>query len=161
MATDNKKYDIPADSQPAMASEPAATYSSMPAQEQIVLTIPHGIEAEPLREKVNAYYNNLVQECIIKQQFDCQYHEWIMETGPLSNPYAIADNDHFRAIVNMGKSAVPFILQKMKEDQSLIYLALEQIFNERLKKPEPVSGNPHLCSWNPAENTRLWIERLS
>lgn len=154
-------YSIPQDSQPAMVGESVATYSAQPSPEQIVLTIPHGIEAEPLREKVNAYYDKLVHDCIIEQQFNCHYHEWIMETGPLSNPHAIADNDHFRAIVKMGKSAVPFILQRMKEDQSLIYLALEQIFNERLKKPEPVSGNPYLCSWNPAENTRLWIERLS
>lgn len=128
-------YSIPQDSQPTMASEPAVAYAIEPAPQHVRLSA--------------------------SQQFRYHYQQWINEVGPLSNPYAIADNEHFRAIVKMGKAAVPFIVQKMKEEHSMIYLALERIFNERMKKPEPVSGSCHLYSWNPSENTRLWIERLS
>lgn len=162
MATVNKKYTyINNDSHPTIASEPVANYAPSSTPNRIVLNIPEGIDAEPLREKVNAYYEILLQECIVEQEFEYHYNKWVFETGPLSNPYAIADNEHFRNIVKMGKTAVPFIVQKMKTDQSLIYLALEQIFHERLVKPHPVEGNPMMYSWNPSENTRLWIEKLS
>lgn len=98
---------------------------------------------------------------MVEQKFNYHYKRWIFETGPLSNPYAIVDNEHFKEIVKMGKVVVPYIVDKMKTDYSLIYLALEHIYHERLIKPQPVEGNPYMYSWNPEENTRLWIERLS
>lgn len=161
MAKDKKTYSIPTDSQTVMASEPVVAYNSMSAPNQIVLTIPEGIEAEPLREKVNAYYETLLHESILEQRFNYHYDRWILDTGPLSSIHAIIDNEHFRQIVKMGKPAVPYIVEKMKTDQSLVYLALEQIFHERLIKPKPLEGNPMMCLWNPNENTRLWIEKLS
>lgn len=160
MATEKYTY-INKDSQPIIASEPVVDYAPSTTPNRIVLNIPEGIDAEPLREKVNAYYETLLQECIVEQEFEYHYKNWILETGPLSNTYAIAGNEHFCEIVKMGKKVVPFIVEKMKTDRSLIYLALEQIFHERLVKPHPVEGNPMMCSWSPSENTRLWIEKLS
>lgn len=162
MVTEKKRYaDVDDDSQPTIASEPVANYAPSTASNRIVLNIPEGIDAEPLREKVNAYYETLLQECVVEQEFKYHYKNWVFETGPLSNPYAIADNEHFRAIVRMGKAVVPFIVEKMKTDQSLIYLALEQIFHERLINPQPLAGNSKMYSWSPSENTRLWIKKLS
>lgn len=161
MAKDNKKYTIDDDSQSMMVGEPAAVYASRAEQNHIVLTVPEGIDAEPLREKVNAYYKTLLHESLLEQKFNYHYNRWIFETGPLSNPYAIADNEHFKEIVKMGKVVAPYIVDKMKTDNPLIYLALEQIYHERLIKPQPLEGNPMMYSWNHRENIRLWIERLS
>ncbi len=161
MAKDNKKYSLPTDTQPAMACESMATYTSMPAQEHIILTIPQGVDAAPIREKVNTFYESLLHECVVEQEFNYHYNKWILETGPLSSPYAIANNEHFCEIVKMGKSVVPYIVENMKTDNPLIYLALEQIYHERLLKPQPLEDNPMMYSWNHKENIRLWIERLS
>lgn len=162
MATDKKTYSIPQDdSQVAMASEPLAVYKAQPVQEHIVLTVPKGVDADAVRTKVNTYYTTLLQNMVLEQEFNYHYDMWIKETGPLSSPFAIADNEHFRSIVKMGKPIVPLIVEKMKNDYSLIYLALEQIFQERMLKPQSFGEDHLMYSWMPEENTRLWIERLS
>ena len=161
MAKDKKKYTLDDDSQPMVVGESAAVYASRSEQNHIVLTVPEGIDAEPLREKVNAYYKTILHESLLEQKFNYHYNKWIFDTGPLSNPYAIADNEHFKEIVKMGKVVVPYILDKMKTDNPMIYFALEQIYHERLLKPQPLEGNPMMYSWNHRENIRLWIERLS
>lgn len=161
MAKTDNKYSIQNDEQPAMVCESEATYMSSPVQSHIILNIPQGIDAAHIREKVNTYYNQLLHDCMVEQKFNHHYNKWISETGPLSSPHSIADNEHLREIVKMGKPVVPFIVEKLKTEHSLIYLALEQIYHKCLSTPQTLDGNSRMCTWNPKENIRLWIERLS
>lgn len=109
MATDNKIYSIPIDSQPAMVGESVATYSAQPSPEQIVLTIPHGIEAEPLRKKVNAYYHAVLHEYAIEQEVKNNLEEWLLCTGMYSGPNLCWDNAPFRRLQSMDRFALSLI----------------------------------------------------
>lgn len=109
MAKDKKTYSIPTDSQTAMASEPVIACNSVSAQNQIVLTIPEGIEAEPLREKVNAYYDVLLKDVLREQIFRDTLDKWLDHTGVYSGPNLCWDNAPFRQIQSMGQGALEMI----------------------------------------------------
>lgn len=135
MAKGKDTYTLPTDSQTTMASEPVVAYASQAAQSHVMLSV--------------------------SQQFHYHYNLWIKETGPLSSPMAMVRNKHLQKIVEMGKPVVPYIVSELTKRPSMLYLALEQIFHERLLGPRPLSEDSRMCSWNPAENSRLWIEKLN
>lgn len=109
MAKDNKKYTIDDDSQSMMVGEPAAVYASRSEQNRIVLTVPEGIDAEPLREKVNAYYHAILHEYIVEQEFRKNLDNWLYCTGMYSGPNLCWDNAPFRSLESMGSIALPMI----------------------------------------------------
>ncbi|MBQ0143224.1 MAG: hypothetical protein KBT06_10615 [Prevotellaceae bacterium] len=110
MVTEKKRYaDVDDDSQPTMASEPVANYAPSTASNRIVLNIPEGIDAEPLREKVNAYYETLLQECVVEQEFKKNLDNWLFCTGMYSGPNLCWDNEPFRRIESMGQIVLPMI----------------------------------------------------
>lgn len=110
MVTEKKRYaDVDDDSQPTMASEPVANYAPSTASNRIVLNIPEGIDAEPLREKVNAYYEALLQECVVEQEFKKNLDNWLFCTGMYSGPNLCWDNEPFRRIESMGQIVLPMI----------------------------------------------------
>lgn len=110
MVTEKKRYaDVDDDSQPTMASEPVANYAPSTASNRIVLNIPEGIDAEPLREKVNAYYETLLQECVVEQEFKRNLDNWLFCTGMYSGPNLCWDNEPFRRIESMGQIVLPMI----------------------------------------------------
>lgn len=115
MAKDNKKYSIPTDTQPAMASESMATYTSLPAQEHIILTIPQGVDAAPIREKVNTFFDSLLHECIVEQEFRSNLDKWLYCTGMYSGPNLCWDNEPFRRLESMGRITLPMI-DKVRND---------------------------------------------
>lgn len=107
MATENKIYKyFDNDSQATIASEPVADCTPSTAPNRIVLNIPEGIDSEPLREKVNAYYEMLLQECIAEQEFRQNLDNWLFCTGMYSGPNLCWDNEPFRRIESMGQMAL-------------------------------------------------------
>lgn len=115
MATEKMKYTYSNDSQPTIASEPVADYAPSLTSNRIVLNIPEGIDAEPLREKVNAYYEALLQECVVEQEFRRNLDNWLFCTGMYSGPNLCWDNEPFRRIASMRHLALPIVDKVCKE----------------------------------------------
>ncbi|MBQ0075422.1 MAG: hypothetical protein KBT34_14680, partial [Prevotella sp.] len=115
MTKDKQTYNIPSDSQPAMASEPEVAYSSQSTQEHIILTIPKGVDAEPIKEKVNGYYAALLQEYVVEQEVKKNIEEWLFCTGMFSGPNLCWDNAPFRRLQSMDRITLQMI-DKIRED---------------------------------------------
>lgn len=113
MATDDKTYTYPADTEPAMACEDVATYTAQQSHEQIILTVPHGMDAEPLRKKVNAYYDAILHDYTVEQKFRKTLDNWLFCTAMYSGPNLCWDNEPFRQIESMGRTALSMIEKVM------------------------------------------------
>ncbi len=75
--------------------------------------------------------------------------QWESETIFLSSLPAIIDNPNFKAIVNMGKSATPFILDYISQKPSTLVWALNLIYNTK------ISDNLKLTI---PEACKLWVK---
>lgn len=84
----------------------------------------------------------------IKEKFDALYAEWeeVIQSPKIkasSNPHDYIDNEPYRAIVKLGKEALPLILKKIEEgvffmNQAALEIAgtnLDKITEEENKKP--------------------------
>jgi hypothetical protein len=85
-----------------------------------------------------------------KELFDKYYTQWEDETWYMSSIGDMLENKNFQSIVKMGKSAVPFIIEKLKGGPTFLVFALNYIFNER------VSATPISIK----EACELWLKRL-
>jgi hypothetical protein len=83
--------------------------------------------------------------------FNQYFRKWSTQTGCLSSVGDIVNNENFQAIVNMRETAVPFIVEKIKEGPTLLIWALNLIYNKE------VAPNPN----TPLEQVgKLWLKEL-
>lgn len=79
---------------------------------------------------------------------------WRAETYYLSSVTAKSEHSAFREIVEMGESAIPWIVEELRRNQDFLFLALHLIV-----KDDPTSvgakGNPHKL----IEEWLQWAER--
>lgn len=78
--------------------------------------------------------------------------QWKEETMFLSSAQAIIDNPNFQAIVNMGKTAVPYIVDEIKNEPSTLVWALNIIFGRKITD-RPGTTVEEAC--------RLWVRTLT
>ena len=92
--------------------------------------------------------------------FNTLADRWTYETGVYSNPRKIVDNDAFRAIVEMGQEALPFIFQKLAhEERGAWWLPLERITGTRLNSGvSQVEGAPSWVSTHVPTLKQAWLE---
>lgn len=84
-----------------------------------------------------------------KLMFNQLVSQWENETIFLSSLPAIIDNPNFKAIVSMGESATPFILDYISQKPSTLVWALNLIYKTK------ISDNPKLTI---PEACKLWLK---
>lgn len=99
----------------------------------------------------------LLNEYSTRRVFHSLLEKWEYETGVLSNPKAITTNGSFQEIVKMGEKVVPFILEEIRHRPSLLYRALELIYDEQITKVEIENKTARI---NIKDCCRAWIEKL-
>lgn len=78
--------------------------------------------------------------------------QWKEETMFLSSAEAIIDNPNFQAIVDMEKTAVPYIVDEIKNEPSTLVWALNIIFDRKITD-RPGTTVEEAC--------RLWVKKLT
>ena len=86
-----------------------------------------------------------------KFRFQNHLINWEKKTVFLSSTKAIIEDVDFQAIVAMGQSAVPFIVESIEEKPSTLVWALNIIFNRK------ITNNP---SATISEACKLWVKSL-
>ncbi len=81
--------------------------------------------------------------------FYSYFEKWKEDTKFLSSVAAITSHDSFKAIVDMGGNAVPYILEEIERKPSNLVWALNAIFHNKIGKGNTVS-----------EACKLWIAEL-
>jgi hypothetical protein len=76
----------------------------------------------------------------IKSQFHILMKEWRRDTDCVSSIQEIIDNSAYRAIIDLGKPALPFILADLRDEGALWFEALRQIAGEDPVTPD-IRGN--------------------
>ena len=89
-----------------------------------------------------------------RKLFDEYYSQWKAETMVLSDPDAKFDNPHFRSIVKMGRRAVPFIYEIIRNRIDWISHALEFIYNEGVT----TGGTKKIISFE--KYCALWCKKI-
>ena len=87
------------------------------------------------------------------QRFRFQNHliNWEKKTLLLSSSKAIIENEDFQAIVAMGYSAVPFIIEEIDRKPSTLVWSLNLIYNHK------VTNNPNATI---SDACKLWVKEL-
>lgn len=106
-----KKYTLPEDSA-AYAAESLGTYNV--TNRQIVLTIPQNTDADVVRNRVDQFYTQLLDEIAEEQKFYRLFEEWWEKTCLYSGPGLCYKNEAFRKIYQMGTKALRWIDQLKK-----------------------------------------------
>lgn len=135
-----------------MVSEPPAEYGVSSPRLTFNEVWNHLVEL-PREEKQEVYTRLQIvlrEEDTLRSRFEKHYRQWWEEICVLSNPNQIVANPHFKAIVAMGRDAVPFIVEKIEETPSDLVKALGLIYNKKLTK-SPVNIST-LC--------QLWIKEI-
>lgn len=65
---------------------------------------------------------------IFKKYLDAWHNETIL----LSNPNDIMDNEHFKAICQMGEAIVPYIINEIEEKPGILVWALNVIYGRTI-----------------------------
>lgn len=86
-----------------------------------------------------------------KFRFQNHLINWQRKTFFLSSTKAIIENEDFQAIVAMGNSAVPYILESIEEKPSTLVWALNLIFDRK------VTNNPNATI---SDACKLWVKSL-
>jgi hypothetical protein len=86
-----------------------------------------------------------------KFRFENHLINWGKKTLFLSSTKAIIENSDFQAIVAMGYSAVPFIIEEIDNKPSTLVWALNLIYNRK------VTDNPNITI---PEACKLWVKEL-
>lgn len=71
-----------------------------------------------------------------QEEFDMLTLEWKQETAHLSSPSMIAGHPAYQKIIEMGREAIPLILEDLKESKAHWFLALRAIVRESPIQPE-------------------------
>jgi hypothetical protein len=92
-----------------------------------------------------------IQKSTTKYTFQKYYKKWQNETRFLSSISAKIKNNYCQKIIKMGLKALPFIIEQLREEPSLIVEALETITGTSPEIPESHWGNI-------LEISNAWIE---
>lgn len=101
---------------------------------------------------VNTVDNNDSSIMFSKAKFDAYLQNWKAKTFFRSSVYDIVDDIDFKAIVAMGKQAVPYIKEELEREPSTLVWALNYIFGTK------ISDKPDLTI---TEACKLWTKTLS
>lgn len=90
--------------------------------------------------------SSIIRKSDLRTDFDANYNYWLSLTNYMSaNNY---DNSYFRAIVGLGKSVVPYILEKIEAEADPVVHALDFIY----------PGVVEYRGYNTLENVcQLWL----
>ena len=83
--------------------------------------------------------------------FESYLMNWKEKTMFFSSTKSIIENEDFKSIVAMGKSAVPYIINEIENTPSTLVWALNFIFNKK------ISNNPNTTI---TEACKLWVKEL-
>lgn len=109
MAT--KKYNDEEEQNETLAAENLAVYSTSALQPSTM--------SIPLRSD-------------LANRFETSYQRWKSETWMHSSPRKITEHPDFLNIVRMGQQAVPYIIEKLRQEPSGLVWALNRIFNRQI-----------------------------
>lgn len=114
-----------------------------------------GILAQTSNSSTTDYIRSVDTRELISsnRKFIFQFHlnNWESKVKFLSSTNAIIDNDDFKAIVNMGQHAVPFIIEQIERKPSTLVWALNFIFGRKItSKPDATI----------ADASKLWVKEL-
>lgn len=114
-----------------------------------------GILSSTNNNKVFEYISSVdeVEVAAISNKLRFQYllNNWRQQTKFSSSPDAIIQNENFQAIVSMGKSAIPFIIDEITAKPSTLVWALNFIFEKKISD-NPNTTIPQAC--------KLWVNQL-
>jgi insertion element IS1 protein InsB len=75
-------------------------------------------------------------ESINKRAFQKFYRRWRRETKCFSSTQAVLENSNYQAIIDMGRDAVPYIIDRLRKKPAYLFEALERITGECPVKSE-------------------------
>ena len=111
------------------------------------------IPANPKTEKYFSWINEQTNSNVtLKAIFNDAYARWEQRTKFYSFSHQIIEDSDFQKIIAIGKPAVPLIIEKLREQPSLIVWALNLIYQEK------ISNNPQTTI---EDACKLWIKKLS
>lgn len=88
---------------------------------------------------------------LLKLRFENHLMNWRKKTLLLSSTKSIIENEDFKAIVGMGHSIVPYIVDEIENNPSTLVWALNLIFNQK------ITNNPNTTI---SEACKLWVKQL-
>lgn len=83
--------------------------------------------------------------------YDNLKKEWLRRTRFISSPKQIVEEKSFQAIVAMGKEAVPYIIEDIRETPSILVWALNLIFKVKISGKKDISIE---------DACKLWVKAL-
>lgn len=125
------KYTNDEEQKDALVAENLALYSSSPINNVIV---PSSLCSD------------------LANRFEASYQRWKREAWMHSSPRKITEHPDFQNIVRMGQQAVPFIIDKLRQEPSGLVWALNRIFNRQIA--------PGSCLTIP-QLSQQWIQVLA
>lgn len=75
----------------------------------------------------------------MRQRFEESYQRWKRESWMFSSPRALTSHPDFRTIVEMGRDAVPYILDKLEKEPSPLVWALNRIYDRSISEGKYLS----------------------
>lgn len=94
----------------------------------------------------------ILKDSIAHQEFRWRKQAWEEETRFVSNTTEILGNEHFQAIIALGKPVIPYLLESILLKPSLLYKALSAITNG---STGPLTPQPY---GDIASHCAAWLE---
>ena len=111
-----------------LVSSPTLMYADLDQYSDITAVISKPKASKYIQE-VDNQENNIF---IAKRKFYDYYNSWMDNTFFLSSVKDIIEQNDFKAIVNMGTKAVPFILEELEREPSNLVWALNMIYKKKI-----------------------------
>lgn len=93
--------------------------------------------------------NNIFMQ---KIRFDNHHAKWQEKTMFMSSVKSIIEDEDFKAIVAMGQTAVPYIVESIETKPSSLVWALNFIYNKKITKKENATIS---------DACKLWVKELT
>ena len=113
-----------------------------------ILTVTTNNRTSEYMKSVDNCDSNLL---LHKFKFQSYLINWREKTFFLSSTKSIVENDDFQAIVSMGSSAVPYIIEEIESRPSTLVWALNLIYNRK------ITNNPNATI---SDACKLWVKEL-
>ena len=130
-----------------LVSSPTLMYADLDQYSDITAVISKPKASKYIQE-VDNQENNIF---IAKRKFYDYYNSWMDNTFFLSSVKDIIEQNDFKAIVNMGTKAVPFILEELEREPSNLVWALNMIYKKK------ITDKPNVTI---RDACKLWIKAL-
>lgn len=115
-----------------------------------------GILSSTNNNKVFEYISSVDEGEVVaisnKLRFQFLLNSWQQQTKFSSSPDSIIQNENFQSIIAMGKIAVPFIVEEISANPSILVWALNFIFEKKISD-NPRTTIPQAC--------KLWVNQLT